>query len=281
MGGLGLQLHQYDSSSDIFNEFRINCEKCRGLCCVALYFSKFDGFPSDKVSGTPCHNLDSDFCCSIHSELYSKQMKGCLAYDCFGAGQIVASLYEPGDWRSNSQIAQEIFEVFIKVFHLQQILWYLSEILTLMPAKTLWKKTSIYIDELHILIQSSPKDILNFDIEELRTKVNPLLKEAGELVKREVCHTNREIKKKDFIGHNFKKSKLDGYNFSSALLIAANLESCSLTGSNFIGADLRDTNIKNADLRESIFLTQGQINAAKGNKNTRIPKHLIRPLSWM
>jgi hypothetical protein len=208
-------------------------------------------------------------------------MKGCLAYDCFGAGQIVTALYERENWRSNPKIAQEIFEVFIKVFNLQQILWFLSEILTLMPAKALWEKSYIYMNQLDFLIQSSPKDILNFDLGEFRENVNPLLKDTGEIIKREVFYTNGIIKKKDFIGHNFKKARLDGYNFSSSLLIAANLEGCSLTGSNFIGADLRDTNIKNADLRESIFLTQGQINAAKGNQNTCIPKHLIKPLSWI
>ena len=100
------------------------------------------------------------------------------------------------------------------------------------------------------------------------------------MVKQQVGHPKDTAGKKDFMGHNFKKSRLNGCDFSSALLIAANLEECDLTGCNFLGADMRDTNIQNADLSESIFLTQGQINAAKGNLNTRIPGHLIRPSEW-
>jgi Mg2+/Co2+ transporter CorB len=37
-----------------------------------------------------------------------------------------------------------------------------------------------------------------------------------------------------------------------------------------IGADTRDTNFSNADLREAVFLTQRQINSAKGNRNTKL-----------
>lgn len=41
-----------------------------------------------------------------------------------------------------------------------------------------------------------------------------------------------------------------------------------------------DTNFSNADLREAIFLTQGQINSAKGNRSTKLPKHLDYPVTW-
>ena len=65
-----------------------------------------------------------------------------------------------------------------------------------------------------------------------------------------------------------------------SLLIAANLEEANLLGANFLGADMRDTNIKNTDLSHSLFLTQIQINAAKGNENTVLPPYLYVPISW-
>lgn len=39
---------------------------------------------------------------------------------------------------------------------------------------------------------------------------------------------------------------------------------------NFIGSDLRKTNLIGANLTYSIFITQAQINAAKGDANTRL-----------
>lgn len=273
-----MKLHQYNTN--IFDEFRIKCNKCSGLCCTALYFSKYDGFPADKAAGIPCSYLDDCFRCSIHRELHSRHMKGCLVYDCCGAGQTVTSLYGDENWKSNPPIAQEVFDVFVKTYYLQQILWHMSEVLTLLPAKSLWAEADSCIKELHLLLKSTPQIILDFDMEICRTKVNALLNKAWIMVKQQVGNPKDTAGKKDFMGHNFKKSRLNGCDFSSALLIAANLEECDLTGCNFLGADMRDTNIQNADLSESIFLTQGQINAAKGNLNTRIPGHLIRPSEW-
>lgn len=83
-----------------------------------------------------------------------------------------------------------------------------------------------------------------------------------------------------FLGKHFKGKNLDGHNLSMSLLIAANLEQCSLRRTNFLGADMRDANIKNTDLSESLFLTQMQINSAKGNTATKLPAYLERPSSW-
>lgn len=274
-----MKLHQYNANS--FNEFRIKCDECSGLCCVALYFSKYDGFPADKAAGIPCSHLDNCFRCAIHKELRSKHMKGCLAYDCSGAGQLVTQLYEAENWKSNPCVAGEELDVFVKSFYMQQILLYMSEVMTLQPAEDLWEEANTFSDELHLLLKSSPQEILDFDMEFFRTKVNVLLNKVWTKVKKQVGSSKQYKTKKDFMGHNFKKSKLIGCDFSSSLLIAANFEGCDLTGCNFLGADMRDTNIKNANLSESIFLTQGQINAAIGNLNTRIPKHLNLPSVWL
>ena len=58
---------------------RGDCEKCFGLCCVALYFCASEGFPVDKVAGKPCPNLQTDFNCSVHKDLRDKGLKGCTA----------------------------------------------------------------------------------------------------------------------------------------------------------------------------------------------------------
>lgn len=275
-----MQLHRYGSDISRFDKFRIDCTRCCGLCCVALYFSKFDGFPADKEAGTPCRYLDPDFRCSIHNDFIGTNMKGCRAYECAGAGQLVTALYAGQNWQSDPHIAQEMCDVFVKVHLLQQASWYLLEILTLPAASPLYEETQAHIGQLAALMQSGPTEILNFNMDEFMKPVTPLLKSAGELVRKQIKTSDNAAKKKDYMGYNFKKANLDGRDFSTALLIAANLKGCSLAGCSFLGADLRDSNLRDADLSESIFLTQGQINAAAGNQNTRIPSHLDRPRMW-
>ena len=49
---------------------------------------------------------------------------------------------------------------------------------------------------------------------------------------------------------------------------------------NFISSDLRKINLRGANLTNSIFITQAQINSAKGDANTRLPTSLIHPAYW-
>ena len=96
-----------------------DCAKCKGLCCRALYFSRLDGFPQDKPAGVSCRNLCSDYTCRIHHELKQKGMKGCLGYDCLGAGQLAVQKKAPSD--------SDLFAVYVTLFSLHQMLWYLGE----------------------------------------------------------------------------------------------------------------------------------------------------------
>ncbi|WP_341398813.1 GNAT family N-acetyltransferase [Clostridium cadaveris] len=45
-----------------------------------------DGFPENKKAGKPCKKLQDNYRCKIHHELEKCNMKGCIGYDCFGAG---------------------------------------------------------------------------------------------------------------------------------------------------------------------------------------------------
>ena len=55
---------------------KIQCHECHGLCCVALYFSKIDGFPEDKLAGNPCNHLLDNNQCHIYNSLKEMKMKG-------------------------------------------------------------------------------------------------------------------------------------------------------------------------------------------------------------
>lgn len=266
---------EYD---DLEATLRIGCDKCSGICCVALYCMKTDGFPENKEAGVPCKHLMSNFRCDIHSVLANKNMKGCLAYDCFGAGQkVTQSFYPNEDWKTNSEKANEIFQVFMIVFQLHQMAWYLLESLPLVTDEHLKSVIDELITKNKQMTSCTSDEILHMNIEEYRTSVNQVLKKVSGRIA--VLHSN-ETDSKDCLGKNFRHANLDGRDFSMALMIAANLEGCSLRGTNFLGADIRDANIKDTDLSGCIFLTQMQINSAKGNSNTKLPTNLSRPSSW-
>lgn len=54
-----------------------------------------------------------------------------------------------------------------------------------------------------------------------------------------------------------------------------------LSGIDFLGVDLRDTDITGSNLRNAVYLTQFQINSAKGDGKTVLPPTLQRPLNWL
>ncbi|MGH3932564.1 MAG: hypothetical protein ACRDTF_21615, partial [Pseudonocardiaceae bacterium] len=62
-------------------DLRADCERCFGLCCVALTFSVSADFAIDKDAGQPCPNLQSDFRCGIHTRLRKQGFPGCAVYD--------------------------------------------------------------------------------------------------------------------------------------------------------------------------------------------------------
>lgn len=274
---------------ELLKNLKIDCKNCFGFCCVALYFSASDGFPTNKKSGKPCINLKSDFSCSIHKDLRKKGLKGCTAYDCFGAGQKVAQVtYSRHDWMQTPKSANQMFEVFLIMRQLHEMLWYLAESLTLIPKSSVKEEISLMFKETEKLTNLDAESIVELDVEEHRAIVNSLLKQANELAKsRVLSYKKLNLKHKknlasgyDFIGANLTNTNLIGANLAGALLIAADIKGNDLTGANFIGADLRDTDIRGANLEDSIFLTQSQINTAKGNSNTKLPKSLHRPFYW-
>lgn len=268
---------------------RIDCEKCFGLCCVALYFSASEGFPRDKDAGKPCINLQSDFRCSVHKNLRNKGLKGCTAYDCFGAGQKIAQVtYGGHDWRQAPESAKEMFEVFLIMRQLHEMLWYLTEAFTLQSDLHIKNEISFMLSETERLTHLSASSLIGLDLVTHRNKVNSLLSQTSELV-RTKAHSEDKTpskrqktisKKLDFIGADLRKTNLRGADLRGAYLIAANLRGVDLSGADLIGADLRDADLRGANLTNSIFLTQAQINTAKGDSNTRLPMSLTRPTYW-
>lgn len=248
------------------------CENCSGLCCVALYFSKMDGFPQDKRAGLACRHLRQDFQCDIHDVLAKHKLKGCLAYDCFGAGQYVTQQYFKQKTWHDETYAEQIFYVFSLIFQLHQIRFYLIEALRFVFEESEEKSIRLCLCENKKLCQLDASLLTQAKVDQHREQVNILLKQC-------IAHLHL-AKRKDCIAKPFKNKDMSNYDFSGQLLIGSDFNSAKLEGSVFLGADTRDVDFSNVDLRKVYFLSQGQVNSAKGNRNTLLASHLCYPSSW-
>ncbi|MET1180388.1 pentapeptide repeat-containing protein [Peribacillus simplex] len=280
------QLTNHDS---ILNHLRADCENCFGLCCVALPYAKSADFAFDKDGGTPCSNLQSDYRCGIHENLRAKGFRGCTVYECFGAGQKVSQLtYAGNDWRDNPASAKEMFDVFPIMQHLHEMLCYLNEALNLEDAKPLYQDLQAAFEETEYLTKQSPKSIMDLNVPAHRAIVNDLLLRTSELVRAKASFNKNKNQKKqnkigrgsDLIGAKLRGADLRGANLRGALLIASDLREADMRVTDLIGADFRDADLSGADLTGSFFITQAQINSAKGDTKTKLPRTLSIPDHW-
>lgn len=165
---------------------------------VALYFSASDGFPNNKSAGKPCLNLQSDFGCSIHKDLRKKGLKGCTTYDCFGAGQKVAQItYAGHNWRENPELSDKMYEVFLIMRQLHEMLWYLKQALSIQTNEKIKNKINNLIAKTEDITKSAPDLLMTLDIEVHRDNVNALLRQTSEFVRtKELGNSKTNLKRK-------------------------------------------------------------------------------------
>ncbi|BBF42837.1 oxetanocin A resistance protein [Lachnospiraceae bacterium KM106-2] len=210
----------------------------------------------------------------IHEELSKRKLHGCQTYDCIGAGQRVAGMFPAEEKQENME------EIFHKMFLLHEMLWYLTEACSITVDEKKKEMIKIMMDEIDLIRELEVKVFLKRNLDELKQKVDRYLKDVSKEVMERFPIARKKEKQMDYMGKNLKGKDLSGMDFSMSFLIAANLCNTNLTGTNFLGADMRDTNISGADLRESVFLTQMQVNGAKGDEKTLLPRWIKRPSTW-
>jgi Pentapeptide repeats (8 copies) len=253
------------------DELKGDCASCFGLCCVALPFARSADFAATKDAGTPCRNLLADHRCGIHDRLRDKGYPGCTVYDCFGAGQRVSqTVFRGEDWRTGER--QKMFAVFPVARQLHELLWYLAEARRIDPHDDL--------DEAYAEVErhtvADPDHILGLDVPEIRAKVNVLLLRTSERLRTSA----KSYRGADLIGARLRNKNLSNADFRGAYLIGADLTNADLSRADMIGADLRGAELSGADLSTCLFLTQPQINAARGNAGTKLPDTMTRPSHW-
>ncbi|MFJ5770918.1 pentapeptide repeat-containing protein [Psychrobacillus sp. NPDC093180] len=267
-----------------------DCTKCFGLCCTALNIMPSSDFPIIKPAGTPCMNLQSDYSCQIHSQLREKGFKGCTVFDCLGAGQVVSQVTFNGQsWRDNPETREKMFQAFPIMEQIHEMIAYAAEAISYDIPANLSDKLSQKLMELQDLTKLDSDELLSLDLVMYRYTLNELLTAASDIIRENIIAKLPGAKKvkdydharADWIGKKLKDKDLRGTDFRGAYLIAADMQNTDLRAVNFIGTDLRDANLSGANLSTSMFLTQMQINSAKGDVETILPSHLQRPPHWI
>lgn len=257
---------------------RADCARCFGLCCVVPAFAASADFAIDKPAGRPCPNLRPDHRCGIHTQLRERGFAGCTVFDCFGAGQQVAQVTFGGrDWRDAPETLPAMAEAFRVLRPLHELLWYLTEALSLGPSAELRTELDLARVEVTGLTDGDLTRLRTVDVDAHRARVNPLLSRASDAARAPGGVDRRGA---HLLGVDLRRADLRRANLRGALLIGADLRGVDLTLADVTGADLRGADLRGADLRRTLFLHQAQLDAARGDARTGLPATLTRPAHW-
>ncbi len=264
------------------SDLRADCAACMGLCCVAPGFARSADFAIDKPAGTPCPNLSADDSCSIHAVLRPRGFPGCTTYDCFGAGQQVTRHTYGGaaTWRSHPESAGEMFRVFAVMRALHELLFYLDEALRLTRPGALHDRLNLAAADTDRLTRTSAAALDGFDVDALRERVVPLLRAASEQARASGVGRRAPQLPRDLIGRDLRGADLRGADLRGALLVGADLRGALMHLADLTGTDLRAADVRGTDLGSTLFLSQLQVNASRGDERTALPAGLERPPHW-
>ena len=265
-----------------------DCANCFGLCCVALAFTKSADFPFDKDAGEPCTNLDGADGCRIHPHLRDRGFKGCTVFDCFGAGQKVSRQTFAGrSWREDDDTRTAMFGTFPIVRRLHELLWYLDEAIDLVtgavdPAP--WVAT---FEHVRTLSDGTPAALAELDVDAEYDAARALLVRASDIARADVATARQPRSQRrlepgaDLMGCQLRGRDLSGLTLRGSIAIAADLRDARLHRCDLLGVDLRDADLSGADLTGAIYLTQMQVNSARGDAATVLPAGFERPSHWV
>ncbi len=265
---------------------RPDCSQCFALCCTAFGFTRSADFAIDKPPARPCPNLAADFSCTIHDRLRPRGFAGCTVFDCFGAGQAVSQrLFHGTSWRDNPGSAPDMFAAFRVMRQLHEMLWHLAQAEAVAYSPDAADEVRLLQVKVREVAEGNLGKVLTADVGSLHLQVGEALRWVSEEVRAGYFSDGPQrhglAPGADLAGANLSGSALCGADLRGSYLIGADLRGADLTAVDFLGADLRDARLDDADLSHSLFLTQAQITAARGNLSTRLPPGLEVPAHWI
>lgn len=257
-----------------------DCARCQALCCVGPVLTRSADFAMDKSAGVPCPNLLGDSC-GIHTELRPRGFPGCVAFDCFGAGQHLVEVTFAGRHRSDGpDTAVAMFAALPVLQQLHETLWYLAQAVEVLPPGALLSEVTQLGDETRAMAAGSTDELARLDTTTHRGRVGLLLTRVSETVRAVITDRGADRIGADLIGARLAGADLRGICLRGAYLIGADLRGADLRGSDLLGADLRGADLRGARLIDALFLTRSQLAAAIGDATTSLPAFLDPPAEW-
>ena len=260
---------------------RADCARCAGLCCVAPGFSASEDFAISKRPGDACPHLRRDFGCEIHEQLRPSGFAGCAAFDCFGAGQQVIQVTFGGrTWRSHPELASAQFASFAVMRQLHELRWHVTQALAQLPPTGQLAEELTEADRtLRRHASTGPGELTALDMAAVWGTVTAVLRRASQLIRGDVPPAG-ELSGADLTGQDLTGADLRRASLRGACLIGADLTRADLRQADLAGADVRGAQLAGADLSTSLFLTQAQLDAARGDATAKLPPALRRPAHW-
>jgi len=247
---------------------------------VATSFKKSADFAIDRPAGRPCPNLGDDFACRIHDRLRERGFPGCVAFDCFGAGQrITQSTFGGRTWRDEPALAPDIFRAFMVMLDLHEIMWHLDAALRIPAAEPLHEELAARLRQVDELADLPADDLVTVDVAAVLAPVGDLLERISRLVRAGLPDAP-DHQRAMLLGADLRRADLRGANLRGAVLVGADLRGVVLTLADLTGADLRGAKLAGGDLAGALFVRQGQLESATGDGRTRLPADLRRPAHW-
>ena len=221
-----------------------------------------------------------DFRCAIHARLRQRGFPGCAAYDCFGAGQQVAQHTFAGvDWRRAPGRARgPMFAAFARHAAAARA--------ALAPAPRRSALARPRRCATSCRRRSSDTDGLTAGPPGAAGRRRRRRAGAGQRPAAAGQRTGpgrppaADRRGADLIGADLRSADLRRASLRGALLLGADLRGPTSRAADLTGADLRAADLRGADLRGALFLTQAQLDSARGDAGTRVPDARRRPAHW-
>lgn len=282
---MDLDTHHHHDADDPRARLRPDCSRCAALCCTLLGFARSADFPVDKPAGTPCPELGAHFDCTIHDRLRPRGFRGCTVFECAGAGQrVTQDLFAGVTWRDRPDLRPRMSAAFAVVRQVHEALWYLAEVRERTYDPDVEDRAAVLVVALDAALDAPVEEVVDVDLPALLAPVRDLLHEVGDEVRTRFRADERTAptgcEGDDHSGRDLRAADLAGALFRNASLIGADLRGADLTGAELLGADLRDARLEGSDLSGALFLTQAQVNAARGDAATLLPRVVRRPAHW-